>query len=248
MSVGGGLPFVKVLVSGGVVDVWTYEKMPAPSVKRSDDFAPKVSVDPLVNRARNQLRSKWEFMRTVNSTFNAGSRFITFTFADGVLKDVTDVVEANKYWDRFLHRLRRRYGSFQWAVVVEFQDKNGRGAVHYHMLANLPYIPKTELEEIWGGGFVWIEKIDHVDNVGAYVVKYMAAELADERLCGLKAWRTSRNVKKPLEFRGDDARDFLEGHMVVGRPVRSVSSYDSEYHGRIEYIQYNLNSEAETVD
>jgi hypothetical protein len=183
-------------------------------------------------------------MRTVNCTFDAGSRFITFTFADGVLDDVTDVKEANKYWDRFVTRLRRKYGRFQWAVVVEFQDKNGRGAVHYHMLANLPYIAKSELEEIWSGGYVWIEAIDHVDNVGAYVVKYMAADLADERLRGLKAWRTSQGVKKPLEFRGDEARDFLDGHAVLDGGVRSVAEYESEYHGQIQYRQYNMGGTA----
>jgi hypothetical protein len=136
--------------------------------------------------------------------------------------------------------MRRRYENFEWAVVVEFQDKNGRGAVHYHMIANLPYIPKDELDELWGGGYVWIEKIDHVDNVGAYVVKYMASDMADVRLCGLKAWRTSRNVKKPLELRGDDARDFIKGHGVEDYDVAVTKSYLSEYHGQIQYEQYNL--------
>lgn len=242
MDINSASPFVKVLVSKGVVEVWTYENMPLPQNGLRD--RPREPAEPsegvsLEERKKNQRKSKWEFMRTVNCTFDAGSKFITFTFRDGVLSDVTDVRKANEYWRRFIGRMRHKYGNFQWAVVVEFQDKNGRGAVHYHMIANLPYIPVKELELIWKAGHVWVEKIDHVDNVGAYVVKYMASDLDDMRLSGLKAWRTSRNVKKPLELRGDEARDFLDGY-TAGRSVVLASAYDSEYHGHIQYQQYNL--------
>lgn len=242
MGGSSGDPFVKVLVSGGVVEVWRYDKMPSPSVSSKAGQPERDSTSDSVRDERkiNQRRSKWNFMRMVNCTFDAGSKFITFTFKDGVLADVTDVREANRYWNKFLVKMRRIYGAFQWSVVVEFQDSSGRGAVHFHMIANLPYIPKSELERIWAGGFVWINKIDHVDNVGAYVVKYMAADLSDVRLCGLKAWRSSRNVKKPLELRGDDARDFLSGSGASDKPVRVESAYVSEYHGVIQYTQYNL--------
>ena len=234
-------PYVKVLVSKHIVEVWRYEDMPLPGSDRDgESLEPKSSCDPMEERAKNQRRSKWEFMRRVNCTFDAGSRFVTFTFRDGVLSDVTDVREANSYWNRFMNRMRRRFGNFEWTVVVEFQDSNGRGAVHFHMIANLPYIPKQQLEDIWEGGFVWINAIDKVDNVGAYVVKYMAADLADIRLCGLKAWRTSRNIKKPLELRGDDARDFLEAYGLVAVDCVSSSAYMSEYNGAIQYEQYNL--------
>jgi hypothetical protein len=234
-------PFVKVSVSNHVIEVWRYAEMPVQGKPDDGMSVPERTVeDTLHDRVKNQRRSKWQFMRTVNCTFSEGSKFITFTFADGVLKDVTDVREANSYWHKFIHRMQRKYGHFEWAVVVEFQDKNGRGAVHYHMIANLPYIPKEQLDELWRGGFVWIEKIDHVDNVGAYVVKYMAVDMDDVRLCGLKAWRTSRNVKKPLVLRGDDARDFLSANGVEDYKVALVTNYVSEYHGTIQYEQYNL--------
>jgi hypothetical protein len=235
-------PFVKVLVSRHVVEIWRYADMPVQGVSSEGLGEPKERSpgELLEERRKNQRKSKWAFMRTVNCTFTEGSKFITFTFANGVLQDVTDVREANKFWDKFMHRMRRKFHSFEWAVVVEFQDSNGRGAVHFHMIANLPYIPKNELEKLWKGGFVWVNQIDHVDNVGAYVVKYMAADMDDVRLCGLKAWRTSRKVKKPLELRGDDARDFLEGYAVGERCPAVVRDYESEFHGMIQYEQYNL--------
>lgn len=238
--------FLKVFISGNIVEIWQYETMP--NHNEYDDNQGHESIDlglintrnSLENRKMNQRRSKWNFMRIVNSTFNAGSRFITFTFRDGVLSNVTNVQEANVYWDSFVKRMRRRFGNFAWAVVVEFQDTNGRGAVHFHMIADLPYIPVDDLEALWGAGYVWIEAIDHVDNVGAYVAKYMASDMSDVRLCGLKAWRVSRNVKRPVELRGDEARNFIYAQGFDASEPRLRYTYDSEYCGFVEYRQFNV--------
>lgn len=42
-----------------------------------------------------------------------------------------------------------------------------------------------------------INRISHVKNVGAYVVKYMTKEGVDERLIGKKLYQTSQNCIKP---------------------------------------------------
>jgi len=55
-------------------------------------------------------------------------------------------------------------------AVIQFQD---RGAIHYHMMSDLPYIPKAKLSKIWGNGFIKINDITNVDNVGAYLIGYM---------------------------------------------------------------------------
>ena len=57
----------------------------------------------------------------------------------------------------------------KYLAVIEFQE---RGAVHYHVLSDIPYIPQKELQDIWGHGFVYINAVKHVDNIGAYIVKY----------------------------------------------------------------------------
>lgn len=231
--------FIKVVVSGGVVDVYRYEKMPQESTKTG--LRIPADLDDLDRfRAGNMRRSRWQFIRTANANFDAGSKFHTYTFRDGAVSDVTDVRECNRAWDKYLKKLRRRYGDFRWLLATEFQDKHGRGAVHYHVMTTLPYLPKEEVEELWGNGFVWLNRIEHVDNVGAYVSKYMAEDLGDPRLRGLKAWRGSHNLKKPLILRGDEARDFLEGHAVVERSAVYNDAYTSEYHGTILYRQYNL--------
>ena len=111
----------------------------------------------------------------------------------------------------------------------------------------MPYIPQRELQEIWGHGFVYINAVKHVDNIGAYIVKYMSKNTEDTRLQGLKAYLYSRNLVKPYEIVNHDLKEFelLEKKMSEKyqlsklKPV-FVSNYDTEKLGSCEYIQYNL--------
>jgi hypothetical protein len=92
---------------------------------------------------RNKASSKANFRRVVLMNFTDKTNFITLTFRDGAIFpngeeiDIKDIEQCNKYFDQFMKRLRRAYGDFKYAVTIEFQDKNGRGAVHYHVLADL---------------------------------------------------------------------------------------------------------------
>lgn len=85
---------------------------------------------------------------------------------------------------------------FKYLAVIEFQE---RGAIHYHIICNLPYVPHKELQELWGNGIVWINCIQNADNVGAYVVKYMTKDTADKRLQNHKGYLCSKGLKRPIE-------------------------------------------------
>ena len=138
-----------------------------------------------------------------------------------------------------------RYPDLQYVAVIEFQDKNGRGAVHYHMVCNLPYIRNTELQQIWGNGFIKVNRIDHVDNVGAYVIKYMVLDMDDKRLCGEQAYLRSRGLVEPVEV-----CSWREGDREVDKQISALweresptyhTEYVSEYAGVVRYSQYNMN-------
>ena len=101
---------------------------------------------------------------------------------------------ANYEFMKFIQRLKYNYGDFKYLAVVQFQEC---GAVHYHMLANLDYIDKEKLSKIWGKGFIKINDIKNVDNVGAYIVKYMNKNIIDKRLMGKKAYFASKNLIRP---------------------------------------------------
>lgn len=159
--------------------------------------------------------------------------------------DIKDVKACNVEYKKFCKRLKYRYPDLKYVTVVEFQDKNDRGAVHYHMICNLPYIKKKELSDIWGNGFVKINVIDKVDNVGAYVVKYMNKDIDDTRLQGLKAYNCSKGLKRPQEL-----KSWVDEHVPYIRQVEKLieakspsyaATYESDNAGTIDYMQYNLN-------
>ena len=198
-------------------------------------------------RARQTLR------RLILSNFDKNSKFVTLTFRDGETEDIKDVRQTNPMFKRFIQRLNRylkKEGkpALKYAVVVEFQDKNGRGAVHYHMICNLDWMPHEKLTEIWRHGWVGINSLKakmredgkDVDNVGAYMIKYMLKDFNDERLRGQKTYWTSRGLIKPIEYKGMDAEAFMYIRKVNEMKEVFTSEYESEYHGKIQYREFNL--------
>lgn len=183
-------------------------------------------------RARNELR------RTILANFDNGSKFVTLTFAE----NLTDVNQANAQFKRFIQRMRRRHGDFKYAAVIEFQE---RGAVHYHMISDLPYIPKPKLADIWGHGFVRINEISHVDNVGAYITAYMTKDNLDDRLRGKKAYMTSKNLLRPITLQGMDAQEIIDQYADKKNEVYA-NSYESEYLGLVSYAEHNMYRESVT--
>lgn len=192
----------------------------------------------------NGNQSKSNFRRLVLSNFTGATNFITLTFAE----NITDVKQANKVFDTFMKRLRRKYGKdFKMAVVVEFQQK---GRVHFHMLADLGITWQTESEcrelerwfarEIWQNGFVDLKDVQHVDNLGAYMSKYMVKRMDDERLAGKKAYRTSHNMDRPVILKGEAAAEIIALYTLEQKKEVYANSYESEYLGKITYKEYNL--------
>jgi hypothetical protein len=183
--------------------------------------------------ARNITRTRNTVRRLALANFSEGAKFVTFTFAE----NITSVKEANAHWKLFMLRMRRKYGKVRYMAVIEFQK---RGAVHYHVIWDLPYIKKGELSEIWGNGFIKINRIDHVDNVGAYIVKYMTKDLIDERLMAVKAYQCSMGLDRPLTFRDEEAEAIIQLYELDAKKIVFESSYTSEYLGKIHYKEYNL--------
>lgn len=196
--------------------------------ERNDEYRSRTSI-----KARNRIR------RLASTNFSNRSKFLTLTFADTDKFNIKDLDHTNHEFKKFIQRMRRRFGMFPYVCVIEFQDKNGRGAIHYHLLANLPYIEQELLLDLWGNGFVWINKIDHVDNIGAYIVKYMTKDNTDSRLKGRKSYFTSRGLEKPIVVYGEEADSELMKLINHGFKTVYRDEYDSERNGRIYYSEFN---------
>ena len=190
-----------------------------------------------ISRTRTQIR------RLINSNPDL-TKFVTLTFEENIL----DVEIANKHFNKFIMRLKYRYPDFKYVSVIEFQTKRGKkngdgGAVHYHFICNLPFIKTAELAEIWDLGYVAINKIKHVDNIGAYVCKYLNKDMTDERLFNHKKYFCSKNIEKPVMVFDDDiiGKYFLDFGLNDLQPDFE-SKFSNEFSGNVTYNSYNLNN------
>ena len=229
----------KAVICGDIVEIYEYEKEvlqgysdTRKSVKgrqsRADDEERKENRKKTLHRARRDLR------RLVNCNIAEYSKFVTLTFGE----DVRDIKKANYEFKKFKQRLETKIDKkLQYVCVIEFMQ-NGR--VHYHcVMFNLPYIKNKVLADIWGNGHVKINKIDNVDNVGAYVCKYMTKDGDDERLHGQKMYFSSRGLKKPLEIKKEEE----VSNLAVALPPSALTFekvFQSEYNC-VHYRQYNIN-------
>ena len=219
----------KIIKSGNVIEVFNYTngvyrnyecntsvgKTKTDSLKRFDN----------INRAKNNLR------RIINSNVTGRDTFLTLTFKD----NFSDLVQAKIYFKRFIQQMKRYGFNLKYCYVVEFQK---RGAIHFHViLFNSGFIDVHIIEKAWKHGFIKINHIDNVDNVGAYVVKYMNKDMNDGRLKNCDLYGRSRGLKKPIETNNpQEVAGLLEG---LSNNLVYSNTYSNDYKGTCVYCQFN---------
>lgn len=194
----------RLVVSGHYIDRYQYS-YPIVSREICGRVGRSVVADGvrrLENRARVLARARTSVRRLVDCNPDL-NKFFTLTFAD----NVTDFAFANECFRKYVMRLKYNYKSdLKYLVVPEFQE---RGAIHFHVLCDLQYVPVAQLAELWGFGFCRINRIDDVTNVGLYVSKYIQKQFDDERLHAKKCYWGSRNLKRPVVIDTPEVVDFL---------------------------------------
>lgn len=97
-------------------------------------------------------------------------RWLTFTYAD----NMTDTKKLRYDSENCIKRLRKIFGHFEYITAAEPQ---GRGAWHLHSIYifkdKAPFMPNEVVAQCWKKGFVYVNKLDDVDNVGAYLTAYL---------------------------------------------------------------------------
>lgn len=230
-------------------------------------------------RKQNAIRKRNKVVRLINCNPHL-TTFLTLTFAD----NLQDITVANNLFDIFKKRinyyLSKQGKKFEYVAVIEFQK---RGAIHYHLLCNLkcPFVPiknqrkKTDIQKqfenwfylmFWNFGFVNVQPLTpnptmfskDVDNLGAYLVKYMTKELENSLLEGEKNYFTSRGLDKPIELTlleyehtikaytkkfisttGDT--DYISKlYNLINILPTFTSAYISKYTGKVVFKEYNL--------
>lgn len=229
----------RLIRAGNVIELYEYEK----PVLRGGTFsrkgranAPYTSDETkLDNRTKTAARARRHVRRVINANPQL-NKFLTLTYAE----NMTDIDLAHKGLDIFIKRLKRIFPRFAYVCVIEFQK---RGAVHFHLLCNLPFVDVKALATVWGHGFIKLNRIDNVDNVGAYVTKYMTKESMDERLIGYRSYSMSRGLNHPQEVTNEE--QINEELNALENVTRVYSAeFESEYYGTVHYTQIICRREA----
>lgn len=150
--------------------------------------------------------------RLINANFDGADNelFITFTYAE----NMTDYKRLYKDYDLFYKKLKWRYKEIDFRYISVIEPQN-RGAWHIHLLLkalnkDYMFIDNSVIADIWGQGFCKTQRLDGVDNVGAYLSAYLTNIIDEqgkkkkgERLylypAGVNIYRYSRNCNKPVE-------------------------------------------------
>ncbi|KKT34817.1 MAG: Protein Rep [Candidatus Collierbacteria bacterium GW2011_GWF2_44_15] len=228
----------KVIVSGNLVEEYTYGYPLKLNIQRKSDFRKKNSGSSRnkeykgrsVNKARNTIR------RLAQANFNGNSKFLTLTFNNENTFDISSITECDKKFRLFIKQIKKLFLEHMYIAVREFQE---RGAVHYHLLSNIPYIKKKELASIWGYGFVGIKKVTNVIGIGAYISKYLSKDFEDKRFKGLRTYITSLNLKRPITYYGNEANSIIGKLIEDGESPYFENKYMSNYNGEISFREYN---------
>lgn len=247
----------KAIITGNVVEVYHYDKTvlrgkdlqsaragngAKKTSEGTSEMCNEKSQKDSLRRTRNTIR------RTINSNtgkWGEKDKFLTLTFKE----HLTDQTETNKLFTNFVKKLS--YSIFQTQSKLKYLcvvERMGNGRIHYHVLFfNLPYKPVEEIAQIWGHGFVKINALDNVDNVGAYVCKYMSKTAVENseksaKEKDKKMYFVSRGLHKPIEV-CDSSKNGAEQIATLRWEMADYKAYEMTFeneHQKVLYEQYNF--------
>ena len=245
----------KIIQSGDIIEIYEYSEgylkgYTLTKKEINNRTFSESNPDDTDSRERSLQRAKKNLRRLINA--NVGqygkeftTKFLTLTFKE----NIQDIQQANYEFMKFIKRLNYHcYGTkksnLKYTCVVEFQK---RGAIHYHVIIyNMPYVKANDIANVWGNGFIKINKIDDIDNVGAYVAEYLGQaekgqgkDVADDRLQGKKSYFSSRGLFKPVEITDKKIVDAVAAALPIEN-LTYTADFENEHLGNISYKQYNL--------
>jgi len=211
---------------------------------------------------QNGAKKRNKITNLINSNSDLKT-FITLTFRE----NIKDFTYAYKCLNRFVKLMNKKI-DFKYVVVVEFQSKNRDDVIHFHMLCNLPVnfkitkIQKRKSKEQmnyeqqmekfeWSFGYVCVQPLSKnlkynneiVDNMGAYLVKYMTKISSNPSTFNKKMYSCSKNLIKPIEINILDLNWILPIDELGEKHELNVPSYENHYKsdftGNVYFQEYN---------
>ncbi|TNO59940.1 rolling circle replication-associated protein [Bacillus cereus] len=131
-------------------------------------------------QGENSLRKTFNrLMELINTNFTGSPQelFVTLTYR-GELQ-TNDTKRVYEDFKNFMKRLKYKYKKTTTIDYINVLEPHATGNFHMHVLLRFNdleniYIPNTELAKLWGNGFVTVQSLQGVDNIGAYLSAYLA--------------------------------------------------------------------------
>jgi hypothetical protein len=145
------------------------------------------------SQGTNSLRKTFNRLRElINTNFEGASNelFVTLTYRGELQTNDTKTVYED--FKNFMKRLKYKYKNTTTIDYINVLEPHATGNFHMHVLMRFNdleniYIPNAEFAEIWGNGFVQIQSLKNVDNIGAYVSAYLAdIEVPEDKVKNLE--------------------------------------------------------------
>lgn len=210
----------------------------------------QANVNKSINRARKQIR------RLLECNFTDEYAFVTLTFSPSEEININDIKKCNKMFADFKKRLsyflkKNKQPDFKYLGVMEFQDKNRQGAIHYHLVCNIVDMPIETLQRLWSYGWVYKSNTRSDATVNEKISYYLKKGITDPRLNGSKRYFHSHGLNQPITLEVENPDEFYNNldqcnpTLLEGRTFHTPFSGETKYEnyyvenakGLIEYVQ-----------
>jgi hypothetical protein len=206
--------------------------------------------DSLKRKQKHYEQMRWVIARLIDCNFDNSTKFMTLTFSD----NIQDIKYTNYEFSKFIKRLNFHlfHVKKQQLKYLAVWEKQKRGAIHYHIIFfSFPFIKAKELQEIWGHGFIKINKIDvdSKDNRGRYVSKYFSKNI-DDKNYKQKSFFKSQNLIQPIirHMTACEWFDFSNQNVVFSKTYsRKIPEFHNPIGSSINGIENNISFREGTV-
>lgn len=226
----------KVKKCGNIIKIHKYEKpvirgYTKRNKKQETNVVLNISEEERENRRIKKLyKSRSDFIDIVNYNFTTKDTLITLTYED---EEDPAVIKTN--FDKFIKKIKYRFGNEIKYAYVKYKQR--RGVYHYHIVTDINFIEKDNLEKIWSYGRSQISKIKNVNAIATYMANHINKETIGEKEYRARVFQTSRTCIKPNWIYGEDAENIL---YTISSDYKEKfnKKYNTEMYGEMDIILY----------
>lgn len=185
------------------------------------------------SQGENSLRKTFNRLRElINTNFTGASNelFVTLTYRGELQTNDTKRVYSD--FKKFIMRLKYKYKDVSTLDYINVLEPHASGYFHMHVLIRFNeldkvFIPNKELADIWGNGFVTVQSLKGVDNIGAYLSAYLADVEVPDSFTSLDVIEKEVDGQKKKFLKGARLRFYPTG-VNIYRASKGIKEADKE--------------------